>query len=77
LKGEVEDNREDNGTDDAGEGSIDVDCNCGKEARGKGNDTNDDGSLCHGLSFNLEGKFHSLLEKSGRKSAKGLNKSFG
>jgi hypothetical protein len=29
----------------------------------KGNDTDDDGSLSHGLCFYFEGKFHPLLKK--------------
>ncbi len=44
--------------DDARDGQIDANCDRSKGARGKGNDINDDGGLCNGLSLDFVDQFH-------------------
>ena len=54
TKSKVDNNCQDDGTDDARNVRIDVNHNCCKGARGKGDNTNDDGGLCHGLCFDVK-----------------------
>ncbi len=72
MKGEVDNDRQHKGTGDANKGRIDINFDCRKGARGKGDDTNDDSSLSHGLCFYFEGKFHALPIRSGKKNCQGL-----
>jgi hypothetical protein len=60
AKGKVDNNCQDNRTDDPNQEGAEVERDHCKGARRKRDNTNDNGSLRHGLGLNLEGKSHAL-----------------
>jgi hypothetical protein len=72
AKGKGDNDRKHQGTGDADDGRIDVNCDHREGALSKGNDTNDDGGLSHGLHFYFESEFHPQLTRSGKKNCQGL-----
>ncbi len=74
MEGKVDNNRKDDGTDDASGRCAEVDHDCHEGSRGEGNKADDDGGMSYGLSFNFEGKFHPSSNEKGEKECRGLKK---
>jgi hypothetical protein len=72
VEGKVDNNRKDDGTDNAGGRCAEVDYDHCEGSRGEGNDANDDGGLSYGLSLNFEGKFHPPSNEKGEIECQGL-----
>ncbi len=70
TKGKVDDNHQNNSTDDASNWRINMYCDCSKGARGKDNNTNDNGGLSHGLCLDFKDQFHLPQAKIGEKNCK-------
>jgi hypothetical protein len=58
MQGQIDDDCKINRAEDAKRSALLINGDCGKQTRGDGGDSDDDGSLRHGFGFNLKGKLH-------------------